>query len=177
MNVLENDEIIVFYEKSGENVLTRAILKDTKKENKKKEEEVLSYSYSLTTHKYTFTKDNGTTYICNVKGVEGAVNFEALSLALSIYVTVKKVDSNNHMIEFTIQYEDQDTEAFIETLATAMDKVLTKYEKNGVASAIKVALDDFGFYDSDSDEVVNAIYNLLISDARNLDGIVEEKLK
>lgn len=175
MNVLENDEIIVFYEKSGENVLTRAILKDTKKENKK--QEVLAYSYSLTTHKYTFTKDNGTTYICTVEGVDGAVNFEALSLALSIYVIVNKVDSNNHTVEFTIQYEDQDTEAFIEDLATAMDKVLNTYEKNGVAHAVKVALDDFGFYDSDSDEVVNAIYNLLVSDARTLDGIVEEKLK
>lgn len=125
---------------------------------------LLTYSYSLTTHTYTFIYGKDTAYICEVSGVDGASNFEALALALSVYVTVTEVDINKHTIIFTINPKYTNIEYVTEKLATSMDTVLNEYETNGTSPAIKAALEDFNFFDCDAEKLVHSIYNLIMLD-------------
>lgn len=142
------------------------------------EGERLAYSCSLTTHSYTFIRQNDTTYACMVSGVKGAAQFHSLALTLSVYGRVKRVDINRHTIEFTITEKPNKPISFLSYLAHRMDRVLNVYKEDGVAQAIRLALDRFGFYDCDDEDVVNTIYNLLVLDANlTLDDIVGDIVK
>ena len=165
MKVLENDEIIVFYEKAGENVLTRAILKDKEEPKKDTVSDSRILSYSLTTHKYTFTRDKDNTFTCKAEGLDKKADteFESLDIVTSIYATVEHVNLNNFTITFTLNNDEDDNDSFFELLAEAMDETLNACSKYGLSAAILCALCNYMEFDygCDKDKVINAIYNFL----------------